>query len=194
MKLHLLAPAAVLALAAAAPSAAQTQAQPGDMVRVWAGQGRQEGIVVAAAPDSLRLAVFRSDTVALAWADVRRIDVSDGREPRAEVMRRGLARGLVYGAVAGAVTGFVFGGALCHVDADRAPGAQPAEGSRDCGMAGRGLGTGLGTAAGGVFGAGLGLLYGTWTPRTRWKRTRAQPALAMGAAPGGMVMAVGLRF
>lgn len=193
MKLHILRLVLPLALAAA-PSAARAQAQPGDMVRVWAGQGRQEGIVVAAAPDTLRLAVFRSDTVALAWADVRRIDVSDGRELRSEAMRHGLARGLAYGAAAGAVTGFIFGGALCHVDADRAPGAQPAEEGRDCGMAGRGLGTAVGTAAGGVIGAGLGLLYGTWSPRTRWKRSRAQPELGMGAAPGGMAVAVTLRF
>jgi hypothetical protein len=194
MKLPILGPAAALALAAAAPSAARAQAQPGDMVRVWAGQGRQEGIVVAAAVDSLRLAVFRSDTVALAWADVRRIDVSDGREPRDEAMRHGLARGLAYGAVAGAVTGFIFGDSFCQVEPTLAPGSSDSGESRGCGAAGRVFGTGVGAFAGGVIGAGVGLIYGSWSPRTRWKRSRAQPELGMGAAPGGMVMAVTLRF
>jgi len=194
MKLPILAPAAALALAAAAaPSAARAQAQPGDMVRVWAGQGRQEGIVVAPVADSLRLAVAHSDTVALAWTEVRRIDVSDGRQPRSEAMRHGLVRGFAYGAAAGAVTGFLFGGALCHVDADRAPGSPPSEG-RDCGTAGRVIGTTVGVVGGGAIGAGLGLLYGSWTPRTRWKRARAEPALGMGAAPGGMAVQVSLRF
>jgi hypothetical protein len=190
MKLHLLAPAAALALAAAAPSAAQTQAQPGDMVRVWAGQGRQEGIVVATAADSLRLAVFRSDTVALAWTDVRRIDISDGRESSHAWM----VRGFVYGAAVGAVTGFIFGDSFCQVEPTLAPGSSDSGESRGCGAAGRVFGAGVGAFAGGAIGGGLGLVYGTWSPHTRWKRARARPEVGMGAAPGGMAVQVGLRF
>ncbi|MFL5385515.1 MAG: hypothetical protein ACJ8GN_23580 [Longimicrobiaceae bacterium] len=192
MKLHILGSAAALALAAAAPSAARAQAEPGDMVRVWAGQGRQEGIVVAAAADSLRLFVFRSDTVALAWTEVRRIDVSQGRESPREAMARGAVRGLAYGAAAGAVTGFIFGGSFCRVESLRAPGGTGPS-SRGCGMTGRWIGAGMGAAGGGVIGLGAGVVYGSWKPRTRWKRARAQPELAVGAAPGGMALELRLR-
>jgi hypothetical protein len=194
MKLHIVVSAAALALAAATPSAARAQAQPGDMVRVWAGQGRQEGIVVATAADSLRLAVAHSDTVALAWTEVRRIDVSDGSEPRSEAMRHGLVRGLAYGAAAGAVAGFIFGDTFCQVDATLASGSSDSGESRSCGAAGRVIGTGVGAVAGGAIGGGLGLMYRAWTPRTRWKRSRAEPALGMGAAPNGMIVQVSLRF
>jgi hypothetical protein len=192
MKLHILVPAAALALAAAAPSAARAQAQPGDMVRVWAGQGRQEGIVVATAADSLRLAVARSDTVALAWTEVRRIDVSDGSEPRSEAMRHGLVHGLAYGAAVGAVAGFIFGDSFCQVEPTLAPGSSDSGESRSCGAMGRVIGAGVGVVGGGAIGGGLGLMYGAWAPRTRWKR--AQPEVGMGAAPGGMVVQVSLRF
>jgi hypothetical protein len=161
------------------------------MVRVWAGQGRQEGVVVSAAADSLRLFVFRSDTVTLAWTEVRRIDVSQGRQSPQEAMARGAVRGLAYGAAAGAVTGFIFGGSLCGVEALGAPGSTGSH-SRGCGMTGRLIGAGVGAAGGGVIGMGVGVLHGSWKPRTRWKRAR--PEVAMGAAPNGVVVAANLRF
>ena len=189
MKLHTLAPAAALALAAATPSAARAQAEPGDVVRVWAGQGRQEGVVVAAATDSLRLFVFRSDTVTLAWTEVRRIDVSQGRQSPREAMARGAVRGLAYGAAVGAVAGFLLGESVCRVEPVSVGG--PSE-SRSCGMTGRWIGAGVGAVGGGAIGMGAGVVYGSWKPRTRWKRAR--PEVAMGAAPDGVVLAVDLRF
>jgi hypothetical protein len=195
MKLHVLRSAAALALAAAASSAARAQAQPGDMVRVWAaGQGRQEGIVVAAAPDSLRLAVFRSDTVALAWTEVRRIDIGSGRESAHQAMTRGLVRGLVYGAAAGAVIGFALGDSFCQVQPTLAPGSSESAESRGCGFGGRVIGAGVGAVGGGVIGAGIMVVYGAWNPGTLWKRSRARPEVGAGAAPDGMAVAVNLRF
>ena len=160
MKLHVLAPTAALALAAAAPSAARAQAEPGDVVRVWAGQGRQEGTVAATAADSLRLAVFRSDTAALAWTGVRRIDLSAGRRVPQRAMIRGMVRGLAYGAAAGAVAGFVFGD-FCHVESSAAPtqGAARTTDRRGCGATGRVIGTAVGAAGGGVIGMGAGALW-----------------------------------
>jgi len=195
MKLPILLPVAALALAAALPSTAHAQTEPGDMVRVWAGQGRQEGIVVAAAADSLRLAVYRSDTVALAWSDVRRIDVNTGRMSPRESMVRGMARGLGYGAAIGAVAGFAFG-EFCHVEALSIPenGTEGTSERRGCGAMGRVIATGVGAVGGGAIGMSVGAVYGTWKPRARWKRARAQPELAIGAAPAGMALAVNLRF
>jgi hypothetical protein len=196
MKLHVLAPAAALALAAASPSAAYAQAEPGDMVRVWAGQGRQEGIVVATAADSLRLAVFRSDTVVLAWTDVRRIDVSTGRETPRKSTLHGMIRGIEYGAPIGAATGLAYGGTFCHIESGSIP-AQGTSGTRDrrgCGAFGYVVGTVVGAVGGGAVGGGLGALYGAWKPRPHWRRARPRPAVAMGAAPGGVALAVDLRF
>ena len=196
MRLHVLAPAAALALAAAAPSAARAQAEPGDMVRVWAGQGRQEGIVVATAADSLRLAVFRSDTVALAWTDVRRIDVSAGRQTPRESMLRGMVRGIEYGAPIGAVTGLAYGGSFCHIESSSLPDQGTSRGTtrRGCGAMGYVIGTVVGAIGGGTLGGGLGAVYGAWNPRPHWRRARPRPAVAMGAAPGGVALAVDLRF
>jgi hypothetical protein len=195
MKLHAYGSAMVLALAAAAPSAARAQVHSGDLVRVWpAGQQRQEGVVVAAEADSLRLAVFRSDTMALAWTEVRRIDVAGGREPTGQAMRRGLVRGAMYGAVAGAVIGFAFGDSFCQEQPTLVPGSSGSGEARSCGGGGRMIGAGVGAVSLGAIGGGLGVVYGAWNPRTRWKRSRAQPEVAVGAAPGGMTVAVNLRF
>lgn len=194
MKLSILGPAAALMLAAA-PSAARAQAQPGDVVRVWTGPQRQEGIVVAAAADTLRLAVYRSDTVALAWSDVRRIDVNTGRMSPRESMVRGMVRGLGFGVAIGAVAGFAFG-EFCHVESSSIAdqGTQQTVERRGCGTTGRVIGTAVGAVGGGAIGMGVGAVYGTWKPRSRWERARTRPELAVGAAPGGVALAVDLRF
>jgi hypothetical protein len=183
VKLPILSSAAALVLAAA-PSAARAQAQPGDTVRLWAGQRPHEGTVVAAAGDSLRVAVSRRDTVAVAWTAVRRLEIRNGREPRGQSMWHGLTRGLGIGAATGAVAGFIVGGSGCWLD----------DGGGGCARSGRGPGTVIGAAGFGMIGMGVGTVYGALNPRPRWERSRLRPAVGIGAAPDGIAVAIHLRL
>jgi hypothetical protein len=174
----LAAPLTARGAAAQAPAALDTRVRiaAGDAPRAVAGLLRRAGTDSVAVHDSSgrRLAV-------VARADVRRVEVSQGRETRGAAFRRGAARGALIGALGGALGGAF--GDTCR-DRDGNPRTCESQVSRGGQIAG-------GAAAGGVIGALVGGLVAR--PRERWvaaglpARVGLTPFGARGAAVVAMV-------
>ncbi len=184
---------AVLAVAAS-PAAAPAQSSPsaatplaaGTRVRVFTAVQRRDaitGVVVSHSADSL---VVRSDadfsTVALASAQVARVDVSRGRHTQ---MRKSAAFGLLGGAAIGAVIGLTtFAGTSCDADAF-------------CLIPGPEFGAAVGATLFGAGGALIGTLVGShereqWGPAPSGLAREAR--LGLTPARGGVALTASLRF
>jgi hypothetical protein len=132
---------------------------PGARVRVSANDLSASpvvGVMTASTSDSIRIALSgRVDTIALATAAIRELEVSTGR-------RRHTLAGLGYGALGGAVVGATSG----YI------GFKPC---RDTGFLGcylepntRGQATLVGAGIGAVLGMGIGSIVGALTVTERW--------------------------
>lgn len=152
-----------LAVLTASPTArraaAQSPAPPGARVRITTGDATRAvaGLLRRAGADSLAVHDGSGRALAtVARADVRRLEVSQGRESRGAAFRRGAVRGALIGTGAGALAGAF--GDTCR-DRDGNPRTCETQVSRGGQIAG-------GAAAGGVIGALIGGFVAR--PRERW--------------------------
>ena len=153
-------------------SEARAILEPGRRVRLtiprasrWPAELLREGTLTRADADSIRLSTDRRDTLAFAWAGVRRVEVL----VRSGSQRRHMLVGGLLGAMAGGVLGATLGEG--YMDCGGTPGCT----SR--------TDTGGSFLAGAAIGGAAGLVLGAALPTQRWRAVPAGPLAAGAGAP-----------